>query len=222
MNELGELDRPGRPSSPGASRSEEWLVTGVGEMGVRVGGDERVDGDEGASVAEATDGSDFGSGSGYRSGSGSGSGGALREGMDGARAGVGGVRAGAGEASEPVEGARETLGGARDGLGGAPRKSSGRRGAADPVKALMHRHRDLCERAVDPLEIAAGLEAHGVTDRTAARFRHRDVFSLAEEMYARVSRDGEPAQRPAPPGAPACALIGRRSPCSRASCARRP
>ncbi|WP_409003471.1 hypothetical protein, partial [Streptomyces ipomoeae] len=66
-----------------------------------------------------------------------------------------------------------------------------RRGAADPVKALMHRHRELCERAVDPLEIAAGLEAHGVTDRTAACFRHRDVFSLAEEMYARVPRDGE-------------------------------
>ncbi|MEV6495882.1 hypothetical protein [Streptomyces prunicolor] len=64
-----------------------------------------------------------------------------------------------------------------------------RRGAADPVKALMHRHRELCERAVDPLEIAAGLEAHGVTDRTAARFRHRDVFALAEEMYARVPRD---------------------------------
>ncbi|WP_234485911.1 hypothetical protein, partial [Streptomyces sp. MBT97] len=66
-----------------------------------------------------------------------------------------------------------------------------RGGAVDPVKALMHRHRELCERAVDPLEIAAGLEAHGVTDRTAARFRHRDVFSLAEEMYARVSRDVE-------------------------------
>ncbi|MFI5662973.1 hypothetical protein [Streptomyces sp. NPDC051684] len=67
-----------------------------------------------------------------------------------------------------------------------------RRSGADPVKGLMHRHRDLCERAVDPLEIAAGLEAHGVTDRTAARFRHRDVFSLAEEMYARASRDGGP------------------------------
>ncbi|MGW5197042.1 hypothetical protein [Streptomyces spiralis] len=71
-----------------------------------------------------------------------------------------------------------------------------RRGAVDPVKALMRRHRDLCERAVDPLEIAAGLEAHGVTDRTAARFRHRDVFSLAEEMYARVSR--APEVSPAP------------------------
>ncbi|MFF6775908.1 hypothetical protein ACFY8W_20440 [Streptomyces sp. NPDC012637] len=67
-----------------------------------------------------------------------------------------------------------------------------RRGPADPVKALMHRHRELCERAVDALEIAAGLEAHGVTDRTAARFRHRDVFSLAEELYARVPR-GEAA-----------------------------
>ncbi|MFI8191086.1 hypothetical protein ACIF8T_20090 [Streptomyces sp. NPDC085946] len=73
-----------------------------------------------------------------------------------------------------------------------------RRGAADPVKALMHRHRELCERAVDPLDIAAGLEAHGVTDRTAARFRHRDVFSLAEEMYARVPRDADVPPRPAP------------------------
>ncbi|MFJ8594430.1 hypothetical protein [Streptomyces sp. NPDC093598] len=81
------------------------------------------------------------------------------------------------------------------------RASTPRRGAADPVKALMHRHRELCERAVDPLEIAAGLEAHGITDRTAARFRHRDVFSLAEEMYARVSRDGD-SPLPVPPAAP--------------------
>ncbi|GAA3219639.1 hypothetical protein GCM10020256_24900 [Streptomyces thermocoprophilus] len=69
-----------------------------------------------------------------------------------------------------------------------------RRTGADPVKALMHRHRELCESAVDPLEIAAGLEAHGVTDRTAARFRHRDVFSLAEEMYARVPRGIDSAE----------------------------
>lgn len=62
------------------------------------------------------------------------------------------------------------------------------RTTADPVRLLMHRHRELCERAVDPLEIAACLEARGVTDRTAARFRHRDVFSLAEELYARVPR----------------------------------
>lgn len=70
-----------------------------------------------------------------------------------------------------------------------PSDESNSRVAVDPVKALMHRHRELCERAVDPLEIAAGLEAHGVTDRTVARFRHRDVFSLAEEIYARVPRD---------------------------------
>ncbi|AVV47257.1 hypothetical protein C6376_03410 [Streptomyces sp. P3] len=70
------------------------------------------------------------------------------------------------------------------------------------MKTLMHRHRELCERAVDPLEIAAGLEAHGVTDRTAARFRHRDVFSLAEEMYARVPRDGDTPLLTAPTAAP--------------------
>ncbi|MFP3988087.1 hypothetical protein U9R90_11380 [Streptomyces sp. E11-3] len=81
-----------------------------------------------------------------------------------------------------------------------PRK----RGGVDPVKALMHRHRELCARAVDPLEIAAGLEAHGMTDRTAARFRHRDVFSLAEEMYARVPRDTAPPADAVPP-APAIA-----------------
>ncbi|MFE1949194.1 hypothetical protein ACFW9D_01860 [Streptomyces sp. NPDC059524] len=77
-----------------------------------------------------------------------------------------------------------------------------RRSGADPVKVLMHRHRDLCERAVDPLEIAAGLEARGVTDRTAARYRHKDVFSLAEEMYARVPRTGDPVEPhpTAPPG----------------------
>ncbi|MFF3685234.1 hypothetical protein [Streptomyces sp. NPDC002187] len=72
-----------------------------------------------------------------------------------------------------------------------------RRGPVDPVKGLMHRHRELCEQAVDPLEIAAGLEAHGVTDRTAARFRHRDVFSLAEELFARVPRRAEVPIRPA-------------------------
>ncbi|MGV9554419.1 hypothetical protein [Streptomyces sp. NPDC003522] len=87
-------------------------------------------------------------------------------------------------------------------LGLIPTRGPGRGGAADPVKALMHRHRDLCERAVDPLEIAAGLEAHGVTDRTAARFRHRDVFSLAEEMYARVPRDGDTPSHPCPEPAP--------------------
>nr|WP_256976314.1 hypothetical protein [Streptomyces sp. CS113] len=87
------------------------------------------------------------------------------------------------------------VGEARD-AGKSASASAVRRSGADPVKELLHRHRDLCERAVDPLEIAAGLEAHGVTDRTAARFRHRDVFSLAEEMYARVPRDRDTPASP--------------------------
>ncbi|WP_326798357.1 hypothetical protein OG946_25660 [Streptomyces sp. NBC_01808] len=67
------------------------------------------------------------------------------------------------------------------------------------MRGLMYRHRELCRRAVDPLEIAAGLEAHGVTDRTAVRYRHRDVFSLAEEVYVRTRR---PGAEPPPPGGP--------------------
>ncbi|MFC5074263.1 hypothetical protein ACFPN0_22320 [Kitasatospora cinereorecta] len=82
------------------------------------------------------------------------------------------------------------------------RRPAARRGPADPVKVLMHRHRELCERAVDPLEIAAGLEAHGLTDRTAARYRHRDVFSLAEELHARVPGAGRPAPARSPQPAP--------------------
>ncbi|MET9602424.1 hypothetical protein [Streptomyces sp. NPDC006459] len=81
--------------------------------------------------------------------------------------------------------------------GEAAARPARRRAAGDPVKALLHRHRELCERAVDPLEIAAGLEAHGITDRTAARFRHRDVFSLAEELYARSPHEEVSAAAPA-------------------------
>ncbi|WP_428952459.1 hypothetical protein [Streptomyces sp. cg35] len=107
-------------------------------------------------------------------------------GADGA-AGAGGLRGEQGSAVPAPEPPREPRAG-----GGIPASPTPpRRSGADPVKVLMHRHRDLCERAVDPLEIAAGLEAHGMTDRTAARFRHKDVFSLAEEMYARVPRDGD-------------------------------
>ncbi|MBT2415060.1 hypothetical protein J7I94_31735 [Streptomyces sp. ISL-12] len=94
------------------------------------------------------------------------------------------------------------------------------RTGADPVKALMRRHQELCERAVDPLEIAAGLEAHGVTDRTAARFRHRDVFALAEEMYARVPRDGDrPGSFPdlADAASPPSSAGSSRAPCSSGS-----
>ncbi|WP_353944590.1 hypothetical protein ABII15_25330 [Streptomyces sp. HUAS MG91] len=129
-----------------------------------------------------------------------------------------------------TEQARPTQGAGRDGRaddrpGAAPRaphaedtagtasrpansRTAQRRSGVDPVKVLMHRHRDLCERAVDPLEIAAGLEAHGLTDRAAARYRHKDVFSLAEEMYARMPRDGEPDAPAAATPAPAIGVRG--------------
>ncbi|MFD0259919.1 hypothetical protein ACFVH7_16780 [Kitasatospora indigofera] len=63
----------------------------------------------------------------------------------------------------------------------------------------MARHRALCEQAVDPLEIAAGLEEAGLGPGAAARYRHADVFSLAEELYARVPRR-PPDPRAAEPG----------------------
>jgi hypothetical protein len=56
----------------------------------------------------------------------------------------------------------------------------------DPVRLLVRRHRALCLDAAGPLEIAAGLEAAGLTDRGAAPYRHPDVFSLAEELHRRV------------------------------------
>lgn len=58
----------------------------------------------------------------------------------------------------------------------------------DPVRELMDQHRTLCEQAVDALEIAAGLEDAGLGQPEAARYRHADVFALAEELYARVPR----------------------------------
>ncbi|MEU2510393.1 hypothetical protein [Streptomyces syringium] len=74
-------------------------------------------------------------------------------------------------------------------------------GPADPVKTLIQRHHLLCARAADPFELAAALEARGVTDRVAAECRHRDVFSLAEEIHARVERADGPL--PVESGAPA-------------------
>ncbi|MFJ4190052.1 hypothetical protein [Kitasatospora sp. NPDC089509] len=78
--------------------------------------------------------------------------------------------------------------------------------SADPVRELMAEHRELCERAVDPLEIAAGLEEAGLGPDTAARCRHADLFSLAEELYARVPRR-PPA--PEPPEPRRCAAAAR-------------
>ncbi|GAA2131440.1 hypothetical protein GCM10009760_05190 [Kitasatospora kazusensis] len=67
----------------------------------------------------------------------------------------------------------------------------------DPVRELMDRHRALCEQAVDALDIAAGLEDSGLGPAEAARYRHVDVFALAEELYARVPRRPPDPQPPA-------------------------
>ncbi|MBC2875103.1 MULTISPECIES: hypothetical protein [Streptomyces] len=101
---------------------------------------------------------------------------------------------------------------AHPGAGSAPAvgipAAPGRPGSApDPVRALLLRHHAVCADAVDPWELAARLEARGVTDRAAAVCGHRDVFSLAEELYARVgggtgdsTEDGTKAGAGAPAG----------------------
>ncbi|MGW1955238.1 hypothetical protein ACWCPI_21245 [Streptomyces sp. NPDC001920] len=195
MSGVGGLDRPGAPSSPGAwdERSEEWLLaeTAVRDTPAR-----------GEAAAGTFSGGEAVFGGGEPSGADMSSWG---EGPSGADMSPGvdvpsGLDASSGLDVPSSAGTPFTAGGDEpspaDGSG--KRRPPARRTGADPVKALMHHHRDLCERAVDPLEIAAGLEAHGITDRTAARFLHRDVFSLAEEMYARVPRDAD-----TPPASPA-------------------
>ncbi|MFF1909895.1 hypothetical protein [Kitasatospora sp. NPDC058218] len=91
----------------------------------------------------------------------------------------------------PVAGSAAATGGAAV-TGSVP--AAGPAGVCgDPVREVMAEHRELCERAVDPLEIAAGLEEAGCGQETAARCRHADLFSLAEELYARVPRRPPPA-----------------------------
>ncbi|MFJ8432276.1 hypothetical protein ACIQ9P_13375 [Kitasatospora sp. NPDC094019] len=73
-------------------------------------------------------------------------------------------------------------------------------GSGDPVREVMAEHRVLCERAVDPLEIAAGLAEAGLGPAAAARCRHADLFSLADELYARVPRRPPSVEPSAPAG----------------------
>ncbi|WP_328750353.1 hypothetical protein OHT57_32910 [Streptomyces sp. NBC_00285] len=194
MSDLG-LDRPGTPGRPGARDmdSGEWLT---GEPAVSDGeapraGTSETRGAPEPRTAEVPEDAD------------------VTEGVEAAEPDAADALAGrwphTGDDSGGVEAhtseppfSASTRRATELSTGRKPTPGPARRSAADPVKTLMHRHRELCERAVDPLEIAAGLEAHGVTDRTAVRFRHRDVFSLAEEMYARVPRGGD---TPPPPTA---------------------
>ncbi|MDH6135103.1 hypothetical protein P3T37_004513 [Kitasatospora sp. MAA4] len=90
--------------------------------------------------------------------------------------------------------------------------------AGDPVRELMAAHQAVCEQACHPLEIAAALEEAGIGAATAGRYRHGDVFSLAEEMFARVPRrpgDGPPAtdrRLPVGPAAPPASAAARLKP----------
>ncbi|MER6425899.1 hypothetical protein [Streptomyces sp. NPDC001137] len=193
MSDLGALDRPGTPDSPGAwdERSQGWLAGETAASDTTSGETARgaCDGDEALARARAD------AEASVRTGVETQPPARVRAEAEGPARTRGG-----GEAPAHTRADTQAPAPAQAGAdpSAAPRQPAAvRRAAADPVKALMHRHRELCERAVDPLEIAAGLEAHGVTDRTAAQFRHRDVFSLAEEMYARVPRDDGAPARPA-------------------------
>ncbi|WP_405658743.1 hypothetical protein [Streptomyces sp. NBC_00079] len=184
MSDLGALDRPGMPDSPGAwdERSQGWLA-------------EETSTADGAAGGEGAPGLPDGDGTPARGG------GEAEAWVCGGGDVDAPVRMGA-DTEAPVRTRADADGDADADAPAARRQPAPRRTGADPVKALMHRHRELCERAVDSLEIAAGLEAHGLTDRTATRFRHRDVFSLAEEMYARVGRDDDAPAHPAPLNTP--------------------
>ena len=59
--------------------------------------------------------------------------------------------------------------------------------STDPVDVLSRRLDAVCTHAVSPLEIAAALEADGITDeKSRIEYGYRDVFALAVEIYSRV------------------------------------
>ncbi|MEV4556118.1 hypothetical protein AB0K51_03855 [Kitasatospora sp. NPDC049285] len=69
---------------------------------------------------------------------------------------------------------------------------------ADPVRELLDANREVCEQATDPLEIAAALEDSGLPTAGTGRYRHADIFGLAEELYARVPRRPPVEESPPP------------------------
>jgi hypothetical protein len=95
------------------------------------------------------------------------------------------------EGTQPLPSLIQPNGAGLDGGAGLAALSRRR---ASTVAGLCEAFADVCESAVDPLEIASALEFEGIGDRTSrARYGVRDVFTLAQEMYARVPR------RPAEP-----------------------
>jgi hypothetical protein len=65
------------------------------------------------------------------------------------------------------------------------------------VEALCDEFAEVCESAVDPLEVASALEFDGISDQMVRdRYGYANVFALAGEMYIQVPR--QPAEPPAP------------------------
>jgi hypothetical protein len=65
----------------------------------------------------------------------------------------------------------------------------------DPLDELVERVRPVVTEAIDALQVAASLEADGLTDRAAqVEYGYPDVFNLAEEVYRRsgAGRSGGP------------------------------
>ena len=73
------------------------------------------------------------------------------------------------------------------------------RRATDPVSLLSREQDDLCATAVDADEIAAGLEASGLSDgRVQQAYGLDDVFQLADQLFRRVPRRLPPLDRSIP------------------------
>ena len=72
------------------------------------------------------------------------------------------------------------------------------------VHRLCRQMREVCASAVDPLEIAAALEAEaGLTGpMLRARYGCPDVFTLADEMYRRTAAGRRSRRRPPTCGRP--------------------
>ncbi|WP_344633633.1 hypothetical protein [Streptomyces glaucosporus] len=90
--------------------------------------------------------------------------------------------------------------GARHASGTAPARRPRRRPswAADPLDELAEETAEVCAAAVHPDEIAAHLEAQGLTnEQIQRRYGRSDTFEAAAELYARV-----PRAFPEPPPAP--------------------
>jgi hypothetical protein len=68
--------------------------------------------------------------------------------------------------------------------------------AGDPLDVLVDRVRPMVATAVDPLHVAAALEADGLTDRIAqVQYGYADVFVLAAEVHRRAAVDSSAAAR---------------------------